>query len=55
MYRLHNFNVRIPERGSLGTRLLFLKWHRLLEGLKKCEGDLLDVPSYGELLGEVIL
>ena len=21
MYRLHNFNVRVPERGSLGTRL----------------------------------
>jgi len=20
-YRLHNFNVRVPERGSLGTRL----------------------------------
>ena len=22
MYRLHNFNVRVPEHGSLGTRLV---------------------------------
>ena len=22
--RLHNFNVRVPERGSLGTRLFFM-------------------------------
>ena len=27
----------------------------MLEGLKKCEEDLFDVPSYGELFGEVIL
>ena len=27
----------------------------MLEGLKKCEEDLLDVQSYGELFGEVIL
>ena len=27
----------------------------MLEGLKKCEEDLLDVPSYGEPFGEVIL
>ena len=27
----------------------------MFEGLKKCEEDLLDVPSYGELFGEVIL
>ena len=27
----------------------------MLEGLKNCEEDLLDVPSYGELFGEVIL
>ena len=23
MYRLYNFNVRVPERGSLGTRLMW--------------------------------
>jgi len=27
----------------------------MLEGLKNCEEDLLDVPSYGEPLGEAIL
>jgi len=27
----------------------------MLEGLKKCEEELLDVPSYGEPLGEAIL
>jgi len=27
----------------------------MLEGLKKCEEDLLDVPSYSEPLGEAIL
>jgi len=27
----------------------------MLEGLKKCEEDLLDVPSYSELFGEAIL
>ena len=27
----------------------------MLEGLKKCDEDLLDVPSYSELFGEVIL
>ena len=33
--------------------LLLLLW--MLERLKKCEEDLLDVPSYNELLGEAIL
>jgi len=27
----------------------------MLEGLKKCKEDLLDVPSYGKPLGEAIL
>jgi len=26
----------------------------MLGGLKKCEEDLLDVPSYGKLFGEAI-
>ena len=37
--RLHNFNVRVPERGSLGTRLrqTWTSGHSLVPSLSMCE------------------
>ena len=45
--RLHNFNVRIPERGSLGTRLCLLRnrkhWPRSQAGLETRLHDHIDI------------
>ena len=38
---------------AIASILSSLLW--MLEGFKKCEEDLLDVQSYGELFGEAIL
>ena len=38
---------------AIASILSSLLW--MLEGFKMCEEDLLDVPGYGELLGEAIL
>ena len=49
--RLHNFNIRVPERGSLGTRL----WsgHEKQGELEHMGGGALnnqELPGYGAIL-----
>ena len=62
-YDAHTASDQKPEPGKAWERgyssiaiasiLSSLLW--MLEGFKMCEEDLLDVQSYGELLGEAIL